>query len=208
MKLPRARDDPGGVSQSPWSAPLVIAAWLGVVGAATWRSLATPVPGTADVVPERLGPRAAARLGWSGERPLCVLAAAPGCALLPATLDALATALPDDRAIDLRVLVCSPAAATGAGGTDATAALCRQLPPGVVRLDPDARLARALGATTSGHVNVYDDRGALTFAGGLVDGRGTPHPAALRALRTALGGPAPRARTLPVYGQPLAEAQP
>lgn len=186
----------------------MIAAWLGVVGAASWlRLAATPRPGPAGAVPARLGPRAAERLGWCGERPLCVLAAAPQCALLPATLDALARALPDDRPTDVRVVVCGSTSPSDTPDAAALAALCDRLPPGIARIDPDGDLVRALGATTSGQVGVWDRDGTLAFAGGLVDGRGKPDADAVRALRRALGVPSTPAPALPVYGRPLAHRE-
>lgn len=77
--------------------------------------------------------------------------------------------------------------------------------PGVtVRRDPGGRLARLLGAETSGQVVVYDPRGALVFAGGITPGRGHAGDSRGRASILDL---LERGRTedprAPVYGCPI-----
>jgi len=70
-----------------------------------------------------------------------------------------------------------------------------------VAIDNDAKDAAIFGATTSGHVLVYDASGAIRFSGGITDGRGhegeNPGLSAILGLvhdgKTAVS-------TTPVYG--------
>lgn len=78
--------------------------------------------------------------------------------------------------------------------------------PGVqVRTDAGGIEARRLGASTSGHVVLFDREGKRLFSGGITGGRAMVgdnpgYEAALEALRT--GKPATLAE-MPVYGCPL-----
>jgi hypothetical protein len=78
--------------------------------------------------------------------------------------------------------------------------------PGLeVRTDPGGEEARRFGVATSGHVLVYDPRGALIFSGGITPGRGVPGVGEGRAawLGRVLGADA-RCPDDPVFGCPLA----
>ncbi|MEQ8787026.1 MAG: hypothetical protein RIC55_12030 [Pirellulaceae bacterium] len=73
-----------------------------------------------------------------------------------------------------------------------------------VAWDDDGRIAALFGARTSGHILVYDERGALEFTGGVTAFRGHEGVNAGRDTLIALahGEAAPRSRT-PVFGCPL-----
>lgn len=67
--------------------------------------------------------------------------------------------------------------------------------------DPDGRLARLLGAQTSGHIVFMDTAGKIRFHGGLTLARGhRGRSPAQDALLAALDGQADTLATAPVYG--------
>lgn len=186
---------------------LVLTAWIGLCVAGVWQLTAhATTPGASGLVPERLPPDLAARLSWSGQRPLLVVAAHPQCSCLPSTLDALAaTVLEDERDVELRVLVYEPSVAPAEWDAAARETLCSGLPASAVVRDRDGALAAALGAATSGHVSLYAPVGQLVFAGGVTAGRGhsASDNAAARRLRALLHTiPAQPTRTA-VFGCPM-----
>lgn len=72
------------------------------------------------------------------------------------------------------------------------------------RVDPGGALAARFGATTSGHVLIYDAKGRLSFSGGITASRGhwgdsESEATALKVLQNELPGMSTR----PVYGCPL-----
>lgn len=82
--------------------------------------------------------------------------------------------------------------------------------PGMqVHRDLHAREARRFGATTSGHVLLYDHHGALAFSGGITASRGhAGNNFASDSISMLLSGSPDRAATrqAPVYGCPLFNA--
>lgn len=72
------------------------------------------------------------------------------------------------------------------------------------RIDPGGVVAEHFGATTSGHVLIYDAKGRLSYSGGITASRGhwgdsESEATALRILQNELPGMSTR----PVYGCPL-----
>lgn len=92
----------------------------------------------------------------------------------------------------------------------ASAVLAAAAIPGVaVRMDPGGREARRLGATTSGHVVIFDSAGRRLFSGGITGGRAmvgenAGFAAALAALRT---GTRPAIAATPVFGCAILDAK-
>jgi hypothetical protein len=80
--------------------------------------------------------------------------------------------------------------------------------PGVhVAADPDGVWAAKLGATTSGHVVLFDSAGQVRFHGGITGARGHEGPnAGESAVLAALGGTSEPAASTPVFGCAIAEA--
>jgi hypothetical protein len=81
--------------------------------------------------------------------------------------------------------------------------------PGVqVRADLGGVETRRFGATTSGHVILYDPRGHLLYRGGITVGRGHEgdNPGR-RAVVAYLQGERAEAARLPVFGCPLLDAE-
>jgi hypothetical protein len=74
--------------------------------------------------------------------------------------------------------------------------------PGVaVDADADGRRAKLFGAQTSGHVALYDTRGALLFSGGITSERGhAGDNAGESAIVALLSGQKPSAERTPVFG--------
>ena len=74
--------------------------------------------------------------------------------------------------------------------------------------DTDGSLARLFGATTSGHVLVYDGRGVLQFSGGITGSRGHVGDNQYFDLaRTSVLAKNPKFATAPVFGCSLGEPQ-
>lgn len=76
-----------------------------------------------------------------------------------------------------------------------------------IHIDPDGRLAERFGATTSGHILIYDASGRLCFSGGVTGSRGHwgdnyNESSALSVLKNGWSG----ASIHPVYGCPLQSA--
>jgi hypothetical protein len=74
--------------------------------------------------------------------------------------------------------------------------------PGVqVIVDEDGRMARDLGAATSGQALLYGAEGQLLFSGGLTDSRGhSGESVGGRAVLSFLSNPRAALVTTPVYG--------
>jgi hypothetical protein len=74
--------------------------------------------------------------------------------------------------------------------------------------DPEATEARLFGATTSGHVFLYDAQGTLQFSGGITSSRGARGESAGKTslLSHVTRGSGDLTRT-PVFGCPLRERQ-
>lgn len=81
----------------------------------------------------------------------------------------------------------------------------RRIPHTRVIDDPGGREAALFGALTSGHLFVFDERGALQLSGGLTAARGHEGPSLGREdVLALLSRRAPAARTHAVFGCPIA----
>jgi hypothetical protein len=130
-------------------------------------------------------------------RPLLVMAVHPRCPCTDASLVELGDLLARSQgACDALILQYHPtgwpvgAASQSLGGV--------RVP---VVEDPEGRMAAILGAETSGHCVLMDDRGVIRFYGGLTIARGHVgrSPAQDAILRIVAGGAGPLS-SAPVYG--------
>lgn len=154
----------------------------------------------------------AAGLAWlererSPGRPLLVMSVHPRCPCSTASLAELGDLLARTRGDgDTLLLEYAPADARGWPATAATRELGGVTVP--VRADPEGKLAAQLGAITSGHVVLIDERGRVSFHGGITTARGHRGrtPAHDSILATLTNQPATLA-SAPVYGCKLGDAQ-
>ena len=83
-------------------------------------------------------------------------------------------------------------------------ARARRLDGAVVSLDREGALAQRFSARTSGQVFLYDQSGALQFAGGITPARGQAgDPRQARALWNLIRGESGEMTEAPVFGCPL-----
>jgi hypothetical protein len=178
-----------------------IAAWLGLVasGFAFWeRYDFTPgQAGHGDSVPP------SSHNGWE-----LVLFAHPHCPCTRASLNELTElARQAGPGVAVRVVFVRPSDAPQEWERsdlwDTAAAI-----PGVrVSCDPGGVEARRAGATTSGHLVIYDPLGRVAFYGGITRGRGREGESyARQAILTLLGGGEQAIRRAPVFGCELLTA--
>jgi hypothetical protein len=176
---------------------LVVAAWLGLVmaGFASWEKYDSTAGEAAEpaVLP-------APSAGWE-----LILFLHPHCPCSRTTLDELAEVI-ETAPPGLSVRVVFVSLAGDEAGLERTElwTTASRLRGVRVECDADGVEARRTGATTSGHVVLYDPAGRLAFRGGLTRGRGRAGESAGRgAILTALEGQEPQTRVAPVFGCPL-----
>ena len=88
------------------------------------------------------------------------------------------------------------------------AAIAQRVPEAKVVTDVDGKTADRFGASTSGHVVVYDRGGELMFSGGITEGRGhVGDNASRRDLIAALRG-GERTHDHPIFGCGLDDPEP
>jgi hypothetical protein len=189
--------------------PLLLAAWslvvlAGMVGMVRYQSR----PSVGDPAVEHRAPARwpiAVKLHRDPQRPTLIMLLHPHCPCSRASLRELAVLLSraSERPTAYVLLVRPNGAPTDWLNTDLwndASAI-----PGVsVVVDPNGGDSRALGATTSGEVAVYDAAGSLRFSGGITDGRGHEGDnTGLDAVLSVLGKQTPRTTSTPVYGCPL-----
>ena len=139
------------------------------------------------------------------DRPTLVLLAHPQCDCTRATLGELAEVLARaPRPPKTYVLFLRPAGVAAGWEQTALWRTAKSLPDVTVLRDDDGAEARRFGAETSGQTLLYDERGALTFSGGVTGSRGHAGDNAGRASLVALltRGQADR-RGTSVFGCPL-----
>lgn len=137
--------------------------------------------------------------------PTLVLFAHPRCPCSHATLDELALLMAHCQGrVRAHVFFFQP---HGAGANWSQTALTRDAAAiqGVkVAMDRDASLARHFGATTSGHVFLFEPSGRCLFSGGITAGRGHGGENAGRsAVEAWVLGQRTEITNLPVFGCPL-----
>jgi hypothetical protein len=184
---------------------VLIAVWAAaVVGGEVllWRYQLTP--GAAAAAAPRTWPAEAA-IPAHGGRPLLLMVAHPQCACTRASLNELRRLVA--RFEGLRVqpeLYLSLVVPDGAGADWIDGPVLRNAASlrGLhVVLDPGGRFAARLGATTSGHVLVYDAAGALLFSGGITSARAHEGDSiGQNAIVRALYGGTPPTQESPVFG--------
>lgn len=97
----------------------------------------------------------------------------PQCPCTRATLAELERLIArcHDR-LTVKLYFVEPAAVAGTAQESSLWAAASRLPNVELAVDPDGRLASRFGATTSGHVVLYDEAGRLAYAGGITSARG------------------------------------
>lgn len=126
-------------------------------------------PGTASPAPARWP--IAATISRSGEHPTIVMFAHPYCPCTRASLAELAAVMRDDRH-DATATVVFFAPDDAVELDSPTWAAAGDLPRTRRVLDHGGVLAKLFGATTSGHLVIYDREGGLLFSGGITGSRG------------------------------------
>jgi hypothetical protein len=97
----------------------------------------------------------------------------PKCPCSTATAGELARLMTRcQNRIDVEVFVFQPADQPQSWSETSLVQCVRTIPGITVRFDPDAKLARQVGASTSGQVLLYDRSGQLQFKGGITGSRG------------------------------------
>lgn len=131
----------------------------------------------------------------------------PRCACSRATwseLERLLVHAPETRTT---VVFYEPAGAEGDWRETDLWSAARSSPYVATDVDIDGALARAVGATTSGHVVAIDASGRIIFSGGITASRAHEGPAlGQRAVLDLLRGLPVQIATTPVFGCPLFEA--
>lgn len=133
-------------------------------------------PGAA-AAPPRSWP-AASRLRLPAQQSSLLMFVHPHCPCTRASIGELERLLPAlADSVSVRIVVFSPIDATPGWHRSTLWDACRQLPGVEVVLDRNSSETERFGVTTSGHVLLYDDSGALQFSGGLTASRGHAGPA-------------------------------
>jgi hypothetical protein len=89
------------------------------------------------------------------------------------------------------------------------AAIALRIPEATIVTDVEGKAANRFGASTSGHVVVYDHAGKLMFSGGITEGRGhVGDNRARRDLISALRGGDDHAHEHPIFGCGLDDPEP
>ena len=160
-----------GKQRKTW--PIVAATvWLIAIAAGMYGVFAYAArPGDALVAPKRWPADVA--LTRVPDRPTIVMLAHPKCPCTRASLAELAHVVTETAGkATIHVLFIEPEGVDDAWVRSDTFARAKSLPGVEVTIDAQGALARKLGATTSGHVVVYDADGILRFTGGITSSRG------------------------------------
>jgi hypothetical protein len=174
---------------------LLIATWLGLVatGFAFWEKYDS-TPGQAERADS--SPPSTQR-GWE-----LVLFAHPQCPCTRASLGELAElAHQAGPNLAIRVVFVRPSDAPEGWEHSELWSMAAAIPGVQVSCDPDGSEARRSGATTSGHLVLYDPLGRVAFYGGITRGRGrVGESSARQTILALLAGSEPAIRETPVFG--------
>jgi hypothetical protein len=190
------------MSRFSLSLGLPIVSWLLalVLGFAVLENYAT-TPGPAS------DPEAPLPLTGTGS-PLLIMFAHPRCPCTQASLAALAEILARAPAeVRAEVWFVKPAEAAANWEHTSLCAAAAAIPGMHVRWDQNGAGARRLGATTSGHVFLFDGAGNLLFRGGITRARGQEGGSSgSRAIQALLNGEEAAYHATPVFGCALLAA--
>lgn len=126
------------------------------------------------------GGRQAVPASWPGsalvsldhERPTVMMFVHPLCACTRASLSELREALDEmDRSPAVWIVLLSPQGIVK-DWNEYISAIAQRIPEAKIVTDFEGTTASQFGASTSGHVVVYDGAGQLMFSGGITQGRG------------------------------------
>lgn len=133
-------------------------------------------------------------------RPLVAMALHPNCSCSTASLAELGDLLARSRGqCDALLIELQPTKATGHWPLARTRELGGV--PVQAIADLDGKIARQIGALTSGHVVLLDAQGAIRFRGGITVSRGhRGRSPGQDAILATLGGQPPALLSTPVYG--------
>jgi hypothetical protein len=146
--------------------------WLGaMVVAMEWIWTYKTTPGAS---PSVLGQWPGSSLvSPSNDRATLIMFLHPRCSCSKASLVELQQiASQHSDVLSLWVLINDAPGALPGWDSTSTVTRARQVPNATIVLDRDGAEARRFGATTSGHVVVYDAAGTLQFSGGITGARG------------------------------------
>jgi hypothetical protein len=191
-----------------WVLAVLGVLWGGaVLGGMTALARYSNTPGRPAEPPGDLPADSALRA--SPGRFLLVMLAHPLCPCTRASLTELQAVMAEAGArVDAHVLFLRPERADAQWGQGVLWRQAAAIPGVTVHQDEGGVEARRFGATTSGHVLLFDEGGHLRFSGGITGARGhegnNSGRAAVEALvRAGAGGP-----RHPVYGCDLEETAP
>jgi hypothetical protein len=183
----------------PWLY-VIIALWAGAIGFGMQRVWTySTTPGSATAPPVRW-PGSAELAPRAGE-PVLMMFVHPQCPCTRASLHELQVIMERARQRPAAwVLITRPRDMPEGWEQTATWKMAQEIPGVRVRVDVDSVEARRFGAETSGHVILYDRRGAV-FSGGITSGRGhTGMNDAERQVIALLDGGPVKGEAFPVFG--------
>lgn len=152
--------------------PLLVALWLGASAAGMFVVFSySGRAGAAATAPSSWP--SAVPLPRDPDRPTLVMLVHPKCACSRASLSELSQIVTRTQGkARFHVLFMRPNGFDEAWARTDTFQRASSIPGVEVSFDPGGRIGAALGATTSGHVVVYDREGRLVFSGGITPSRG------------------------------------
>jgi hypothetical protein len=182
--------------------------WLGVIGVGFWGLEAYENRPGADAITPPAWP-AGSHLSRDPSRPTLVLFLHPRCPCSRASLRALEVLLrrhPED--ICAYVLLCKPPGVPDGWEESATWRQAIELKGVQLVVDTGDQERRTFGAQTSGQVLLFDNRGRLSYSGGITPARGREGAnAGQSAVESLLRGDVPSITEGPVFGCPLADPE-
>lgn len=144
------------------------------------------------------------------ERATLMMFVHPLCACTRASLTELREALDAmDRAPAVWIVMLSPQGILKEWDQSSIANIANRIPEATIVTDVDGRAADRFGASTSGHVVVYDREGSLVFSGGITGARGhIGNNDGRRGLIAAVHGTRDHAHEHPIFGCGLHDPEP
>jgi hypothetical protein len=188
---------------SRWRLLVMTAVWLaGVVAAFAALERYKATPGGSGNTPPRLETTVS---DASKRRPELLMFVHPKCPCSRASLSELAeTVAQTNGAATVEIVFVVPDGAGPDWQETSLWEMASGIPGAMLVSDEGGRLAKQLGAETSGYVVLYDSNGRLCFRGGITRSRGhLGDNAGRRALCDMLSGQAPSQASSPVFGCPL-----